>query len=168
MVGSMTFALISTRDTDPPVFTLTFISSFGPPSVVTCTLNNIALNTSLYTVSREVTRPQYTSSSEPDMTRVTVTMRTRQSGTYRCSVTVMGRNDSVPQQVVTLGSTADTAANVTGKNNKYTTVLLYSALIVFTSFSCWYTPCCLCQMEYNTKCYCLLESSSNTANANRL
>ena len=168
MVGSMTFALISTRDADPPVFTLAFISSFGPPTVVTCTLNNMALDMSLYTVSREVTRPQYTSLLDADMTRVTVTVRTRQSGTYRCSVTVMGRDDTSPQQVVTLGSTADTAANVTGKNIKYTTVLLCSAHIVFTSFSCWYTPCCLCQMEYNTKCYCLLESSSNTANANRL
>ena len=131
MVGSITFALISTRDANPPVFTLTFTSSFGPPTVVTCALNDIALNTSLYTVSREVTRPQYTS-SERDMTRVTVTMRTRQSGAYRCSVTVMGRNDASPQQVVTLGNTVNTTtADITGKNIKYTTVLLSSLYCLY-------------------------------------
>lgn len=131
MVSNITFVLISTRDADPPVFTLTFTSSFGPPTVVTCTLNNMALDMSLYTVSREVTRPQYTS-SEPDMTRVTVTMRTRQSGSYRCSVTVMGRNDASPQQVVTLGNTVNTTtADITGKNIKYTTVLLSSLYCLY-------------------------------------
>ena len=110
----MQFALISSRDADPPVFTLSFNSSNGPPTVE-CTRDSQALDTSLYTVSREVLQTQYVqngdvdsvNASEPDMpdvTRVTVTVREREAGEYECTVTVMGRSDSMPQQVVILGT----------------------------------------------------------------
>ena len=121
----MQFALISSRDADPPVFTLIFNSSNGPPTVVQCTRNSQALDTSLYNVSREVLQAQYVqngdvdsvNASEPDMpdvTRVTVTVRGREAGEYRCNVTVLGRNDSFPQQIVTLGTGSSTAM-ITGK-----------------------------------------------------
>ena len=116
----MQFALISSRDADPPVFTLTFNSSNGPPTVVQCSRNSQALDTSLYTVSREVLQAQYVQNGDvdsinasepdlPDVTRVTVTVRGREAGEYRCNVTVLGRNDNFPQQIVTLGTGSSTA-----------------------------------------------------------
>ena len=119
----MQFALTSSRDADPPVFTLSFNSSNGPPTVVTRTRNNSPINV---TFSREVLQSQYVqngdvdslNASEPDMpdvTRVTVTVREREAGEYRCTVTVMGRNDITPTQVVTLGTPASSTANVTSK-----------------------------------------------------
>ena len=122
----MQFALISSRDVDPPVFTLSFNSSNGPPTMVTCTRESQALNTSLYTVSREVLQTQYVQNGEvdsvnasepdmPDVTRVTVTVREREAGEYECTVTVMGRDDNTPTQVVTLGTPDSSTAIIIGK-----------------------------------------------------
>ena len=122
----MQFALKSSRDADPPVFTLSFNSSNGPPTMVACTRDNTAIDTSLYTVSQEVLQSQYVQNgdvdsvnvSEPDMpdvTRVTVTVREREAGEYECTVTVMGRNDNMPTQVVTLGTSNSSTAMITGK-----------------------------------------------------
>ena len=122
----MLFSLISSRDADPPVFTFSFNTSNGPPTMVTCTRNGQTLNTSLYTISREVLQAQYVQNgdvdsvnvSEPDMpdvTRVTVTVREREAGEYRCNVTVMGRNDNMPAQVVTLGTPESSTAMITGE-----------------------------------------------------
>ena len=94
--------------------------------MVTCTRDSQTLDTSLYTVSREVLQTQYVqngdvdsvNASEPDMpdvTRVTVTVREREAGEYECTVTVMGRNDNTPTQVVTLGTPNSSTAMVTGK-----------------------------------------------------
>ena len=123
---NMQFSLISSRDADPPVFTLSFNSSNGPPTVVECTRDSQALNTSLYTISREVLQTQYVQNGDvgsvnasepemPDVTRVTVTVREREAGEYECTVTVMGRNDSTPQQVITLGTPESSTLMVTGK-----------------------------------------------------
>ena len=123
----MTYTLISSRDADPPVFTLSFNSSNGPPTVVTCTRDGQALNASLYSVSREVLQSQYVQNGDvdsvnasvpdmPDVTRVTVTVREREAGEYRCTVTVMGRNDITPTQVVTLGTPASSTAMITGND----------------------------------------------------
>ena len=79
--------------------------------MVECTRNGVALNK---TISREVLSPLFMqngeldhfNSSEPDtldVTRVTVTVREREAGEYKCNVTVAGRNDTNPQQIVTLG-----------------------------------------------------------------
>ena len=127
---NMQFALISSRDADPPVFTLSFNSSNGPPTMVTCTRDNITIDTSLYTVSREVVQSQYVqngdvdsvNASEPDMpdvTRVTVTVREREVGEYECTVTVMARNDSAPTQPVTLGTPDSSTAMITGKQLQF-------------------------------------------------
>ena len=122
----MQFALTSSRDADSPVFTLSFDSSNGPPTVVNCTRGGQALDTSLYTVSREVLQTQYVQNGEvdslnasepdmPDVTRVTVTVMEREAGNYECNVTVMGRNDNTPTQVVTLGTPASSTLMITGK-----------------------------------------------------
>ena len=117
--ANMQYTLISSRDADLPVFTLSFNSSNGPPTVVNCTRDSQALDTSLYTVSRVVLQTQYVQNGDvdslnasepdmPDMTRVTVTVREREAGEYRCNVTVMGRDNDIPTQVVTLGTSAST------------------------------------------------------------
>ena len=91
-----------------------------------CTRDSQALNTSLYTISREVLQTQYVQNGDvgsvnasepemPDVTRVTVTVREREAGEYECTVTVMGRNDSTPQQVITLGTPESSTLMVTGK-----------------------------------------------------
>ena len=122
---SMKFSLVSTRDTDPPQFTLTFNSLFGPPSVVDCVVDGSSLNTSQYSVHREVKNAHFVrngelDSIEPsspdtlDVTEVTVTMRVRQAGVYVCTVNVTGRQDSMPQHVVALG-TGYSTANITSE-----------------------------------------------------
>ena len=51
----------------------------------------------------------------PDVTRVTVTVREREAGEYECTVTVMGREDNMPTEVVTLGTPESSTAMITGK-----------------------------------------------------
>ena len=80
---SMKFSFISTRDANPPVFTLTFNVSDGPPTDVNygnCTdeINRFIIasgDLSLVVVNKPVS-----------VTQVTVTVRMRQAGTYQCIV----------------------------------------------------------------------------------
>ena len=73
----MKFTLISARDSNPPVFTLTFNVTDGPPTDVTCVVN---LNSINYDLSRSVLN------GPGSITQVTVTVRMRQAGTYQCTV----------------------------------------------------------------------------------
>ena len=76
----MKLSLISTRHTNPPVFTLSFNVSDGPPTDVTCTdgTNPLTIDSSdLFRVI--VNGPQ-------SVTQVTVTVRMRQAGIYQCTV----------------------------------------------------------------------------------
>ena len=76
----MKLSLISTRDADPPVFTLSFNVSDGPPTDVTCTDGTNPLTIDSSDLSRViVNRPQ-------SVTQVTVTVRMRQAGIYQCTV----------------------------------------------------------------------------------
>ena len=47
---NMQFSLVPTRDADALQFTLTFNSSFGPPTVVECVVDGLSLNTSIQCV----------------------------------------------------------------------------------------------------------------------
>ena len=76
----MQFSLISTRDTNPPVFTLTFNVSDGPPTNVTCTDGSNPFNIASGDLSRVVMN------GPESVTQVTVTVRMRQAGTYQCTV----------------------------------------------------------------------------------
>ena len=97
----MRVSILSSRDTDlNVVFTLSFNVTYGLPSRVLCYHNkqtaaflNSRDNPNL---SREVIRSQYTS-SQPDMTRVTVKVDqpTREERMYRCEVVVEGRDNIV-------------------------------------------------------------------------
>ena len=83
-------SVLSSRDADMLTYTLSFIISFGLPSRISC--HNPPGNQIIFDdgggvpgISREVIRSRYISSSEPDMTRVTITLtrtRTAAVGAY--------------------------------------------------------------------------------------
>ena len=74
----MQFSLLSTsRLATPPVFSLSFNVSDGPPTTVSCSVNGNEISTELYRVI--VNGPG-------SVTRVTVTVRQREAGNYQCTV----------------------------------------------------------------------------------
>ena len=104
------FTLVSTsRDADPPVFTLTFVVDRRPPTYITCIAEvddgggPVITNISYDDSSREVLV-----SEDPISVQVVVTIGMRQGGTYQCTVS----NDT------TNGNTATSqAVNVTGMSH---------------------------------------------------
>ena len=76
----MHFSLISTRDANPPVFTLTFNVSDGPPTDVNCTDGSNPFTIASGDLLRVIVN------GPESVTKVTVTVRMRQSGTYKCTV----------------------------------------------------------------------------------
>ena len=93
----MTLSILSSRDADPNIeYSLSFTVSFGPPSKITCTRDGsvfLAKRGPYHRVTREVIKSRYISSTQPDMTRVTVRLdpQPRVGATYNCTVTVEGR-----------------------------------------------------------------------------
>ena len=82
------FSLVSTsRDADPPVFTLTFIVDRRAPTVVTCNVDGMMFNIANDDLSREVL-----ASEDPISVQVIVTVRTRQGGSYQCTVSNDAKN----------------------------------------------------------------------------
>ena len=74
----MQFSLLSTsRLATPPVFSLSFNVSDGPPTTVRCSENGNGISTEL---SRVIV------SGPGSVTRVTVTVRLREAGNYQCIV----------------------------------------------------------------------------------
>ena len=120
----MKLFLISSRDTNSIVFTLSFMVSQGPPSSMSCYHNEVNFLTRSYSrqnplyLSREVVRSHYINSSYPDITRVTLTHTTlREPRVYSCTVTVEGRvsiDDNNAYDYAPLGS-GTTTANITGE-----------------------------------------------------
>ena len=76
----MQFTLISTRDANPPIFTLTFNVSDGPPTDVTCTNGSNPFTIANDDLSRVVVN------GPGSITQAIVTVRMRQTGTYQCTV----------------------------------------------------------------------------------
>ena len=79
--GDMSLSLISTpRYVDPPVFTLNFNVTNGPPTDVTCTgPDSFNIDETSDDLSREVV-------NDGTATLVTVTVRMREGGNYQCTV----------------------------------------------------------------------------------
>ena len=76
----MKLSLISTKDANPPVFTLSFNVSDGPPTDVTCTDGTNSLTIDSSDLSRVIVNgPQ-------SITQVTVTVRMRLAGIYQCTI----------------------------------------------------------------------------------
>ena len=76
----MKFTLVSTRDVNPPVFTLSFNVSDGPPTDVNCTDGSNPFTIASGDLSRVIVN------GSGSVTQVTVTVRMRQAGTYQCTV----------------------------------------------------------------------------------
>uniref|UniRef100_A0A1X7U1L7 Fibronectin type-III domain-containing protein n=1 Tax=Amphimedon queenslandica TaxID=400682 RepID=A0A1X7U1L7_AMPQE len=75
---TMQFSLLSTsRLATPPVFSLSFNVSDGPPTTVNCLVNGNGISTEL---SRVIVN------GPGSVTRVTVTVRLREAGNYQCTV----------------------------------------------------------------------------------
>uniref|UniRef100_A0A1X7SWW5 Ig-like domain-containing protein n=1 Tax=Amphimedon queenslandica TaxID=400682 RepID=A0A1X7SWW5_AMPQE len=75
---TMQFSLLSTsRLATPPVFSLSFNVSDGPPTTVSCSVNGNRISTELSHVIVN---------GSGSVTRVTVTVRLREAGNYQCTV----------------------------------------------------------------------------------
>ena len=98
ITGQPTFTLVSTRDADPPVFTLTFVVANRPPTNVTCNVDDVMFNIPNEDLSREVQ-----SSEDPIHVQVIVTVRMRQEGSYQCTVSNDAPNgNTATSQAVTV------------------------------------------------------------------
>ena len=102
----MQFSLISTRDTNPPVFTLTFNVSNGPPTDVNCTDGSNPFTIASGDLSRVIVN------GTGSVTQVTVTVRMRQAGTYQCTVS----NAKVTNGFITI-NTNSPFINATSSNS---------------------------------------------------
>ena len=109
---SMQFSLISTRDANPPIFTLTFNVSDGPPTDVNCTDGSKPFTVASGDLSRVVMN------GTSSVTQVTVTVRMRHTGTYKCTVSnAKVTNGPIPNQnglIATAKSSSSTSQPITG------------------------------------------------------
>ena len=101
-IGNSTdFSLISTtRDTDPPVFTLSFNVTKRPPTSVSCTVNNSQFN-----IDHEDLKRNVINAIDHLQVLVIVTVRMRKPGIYQCTVTtgVAGLTDATSMSVTVTG-----------------------------------------------------------------
>ena len=104
----MQFSLISTRDANPPVFTLTFNVSDGPPTDINCTDGNNLFTIASGDLSRVVVN------GTGSVTQVTLTVRMRQAGTYQCNVSNARVIDDPKNYAVTAVSSISTSQPITG------------------------------------------------------
>ena len=106
----MKFSLISTRDANHPVFTLTFNVSDGPPTDVYCTDGSNPFTITSGNLSRVVVN------GPGSVTQVTVTVRMRQAGTYQCTVSnARVTNGPIPGQTGPIAtSSSSTSQPITG------------------------------------------------------
>ena len=125
----MTLSILSSRDGGPKItIAFSFNVQYGPPSRLWCTRNNVhppALYDSrhdndLSSITREVIRSRYISSTQPDMTRVTVRPipQPRVAATYACTVTVESRkkiSDKYNGYIDQIGGGSTTTVALTGK-----------------------------------------------------
>ena len=121
--SSMTLTLLHTRDVGPNVqFKLFFYISFGVPSRILCTRGTASIFSGegiVSGVNYEIVKPLYTSSSEPNVIRVSfeqVQTRTGAPYMYSCTVTAVGRRNIVSgtYNYDVLGSATSTAT-ITGE-----------------------------------------------------
>ena len=103
---SMKLFLISTRDANPPVFTLSFNVSDGPSTNVTCIDGTNPLIIDSSDLSRVIINgPQF-------VTQVTVTVRIRQAGIYQCTVSNARVIDGTINGITAMSNSS--SLNVTG------------------------------------------------------
>ena len=100
---ALTFTLLSTRNANPPVFTLYFNVTNTPPTTVTCSVNNNTFN-----ITEEDLNRVPDISTDPIRVTVTVTIRRREAGEYTCTVSTGSSIKSFP-------TTTTPGINISGK-----------------------------------------------------
>ena len=107
--SSMKMKLLSSRAANSIKFNLIFNVSNGPPSKISCFNGTQKVKSS--DIVREVIRSHYVNSSQPDITRVTLTQTLTTPRPYTCTVTVEGRVNimSGDYDFVTKGTGVSTA-----------------------------------------------------------
>ena len=75
------FSLLSTRDTNPPMFSLYFNVTNTPPTTVTCSVND-----NIFNITEEDLYHVPNISTDPIIIGVTVTIRRREVGEYTCTI----------------------------------------------------------------------------------
>ena len=173
----MRLSILSSRDTVPNVvFTMSFNVTFGPPSRVYCvyirkgqTTKTAFLNTRVDNtqLSRKVIRSQYVSSSQPDMTRVTVKVdQPREQRTYQCDVTVEGRVHivGIANYAHDTKGTDITNVTVTGERLMFAVPIVhcYTCLLLLLSSSCKHSHWCHYQQDWLHLCPGLLDCPITT------
>ena len=89
---------MSPRDSDPPVFTISFNVTDRPPTNVTCKRSEQLLIVSESDINRVIL-----SGEDPVIVTVIVTFRTREPGEYVCDVTATNQNPKMTSTVVIEG-----------------------------------------------------------------
>ena len=105
----MKMKLLSSRAANIIKFNLIFNVSNGPPSKISCFNGTQKVESS--DIVREVIRSHYVSSSQPDVTRVTLIQTLTTPRPYTCTVTVEGRVNITREKYnfVTKGTRVSTA-----------------------------------------------------------
>ena len=100
---ALTFTLLSTRDANPPVYSLYFNVRDTPPTTVTCSVNDNTFNITEKDLNHV---PEMT--ADPIRVSVIVTIRKREAGEYTCTV----RTDS---SIKSFPTTTAPGINISGK-----------------------------------------------------
>ena len=85
------FNLLSTRDANPPEFTLNFEVINTPPTTVTCSVNGKSFDITEEDLYREIIK-----STDSIRVAVTAKIRRREAGEYTCSVRTNSSIKSFP------------------------------------------------------------------------
>ena len=88
------FTLLSTRDVNPPVFTLDFNVTNTPPTTVTCSVNN-----NIFNITEEDLNRVPEIFTDTIRVTVTVTIRRREAGEYTCTVSTDSSIKSFPTAI---------------------------------------------------------------------
>ena len=117
----MQFSLVSSREADPPVFILSFNSTRGPPTEVSCTVDGDPVTVPEEDLSRLVRR-----FTIPSVVEIGVTVRQRRGGTYNCTVIMKGVNES--SEFFTIG-TNSTTSTISGKKHSLHMIIIHHKLV---------------------------------------
>uniref|UniRef100_A0A1X7SII5 Ig-like domain-containing protein n=1 Tax=Amphimedon queenslandica TaxID=400682 RepID=A0A1X7SII5_AMPQE len=117
---TMQFSLLSTsRLATPPVFSLSFNVSDGPPTTVSCSVNGNGISTEL---SRVIVN------GSGSVTRVTVTVRLREAGNYQCTVSNVRVTTGTISGVTAVSSTSSLSISVSDTPTGLTATRLSTGL----------------------------------------
>ena len=115
---ALTFTLLSTRDANPPVFTLYFNVTNTPPTTVTCSVNG-----NIFNITEEDLNRVPEISTDPITVAVIATIKKREAGEYTCVI----RTDS---SIKSFPTATTPGINISGKILIY---VIYNVVITISS-----------------------------------